>query len=82
MAKNAQEQKAIEGIVGQLSEAVYAGKVMSVAYLMVDSNNQVQISYHITDNQALTMMGLTKLLDVSLANMAIKATKPKDYMED
>lgn len=81
MARNVQEQKAIEGIVGQLSEAVYAGKVMSVAYLMIDSEGQVQISYHVTENQALTMMGLTKLLDVNIANMAIKNINPKNYME-
>lgn len=81
MARTSQEQKAIEGIVSQLNEAVYAGRVMSIAYLMIDSDNQVQISYHVTENQALTMMGLTKMLDVNLANMAIKATKPKDYME-
>ncbi len=81
MARNAQEQKAIEGVVGQLTEAVYAGKVMSVAYLMIDADGQVQISYHVSENQALTMMGLTKLLDVNIANMAIKGIKPKDYME-
>lgn len=81
MAKNIAEQKEIEKIVGQLTEAVYAGKVMSVAYLIIDSDGQAQQSYHITENQAITMLGLTKLLDVNIANMAIKPAPPKNYME-
>ena len=80
MAKNLNEQKELEKLTGQLSEAVYSGKVMSLCYLLIDSDGQVQMSYHVTENQALTMMGLTKLLDVNLANMCIKTTKPKDYM--
>lgn len=82
MAANLAEQKELEKLVGQLSEAIYAGKVMSLAFIFIDSNGNVQCSHHITQNQAVTMLGLTKLLDHNIAGMAIKAVEPKDYMEE
>lgn len=81
MARNLKEQQELEKLIKQLTEAVYAGKIMSLAYLLIDGDGQVQLSYHVTENQALTMMGLTKLLDVNIATLTIKTTKPKDYME-
>ena len=81
MARNLKEQQELEKLTKQLTEAVYAGKIMSLAYLLIDSDGQVQLSYHVTENQALIMMGLTKLLDVNIATLTIKTTKPKDYME-
>ena len=82
MARNAEEQREIERVVGQLNEAVYAGKVMSIAYLMIDNDGQVNISFHVTEGQAMTMMGLTKVFDVNLANHAIKSVKPKDFLNE
>lgn len=81
MARNLKEQQELEKLTKQLTESVYAGKIMSLAYLLIDSDGQVQLAYHVTENQALTMMGLTKLLDVNIATLTIKTTKPKDYME-
>lgn len=81
MAASLDEQKELERLVGQLSEAVYAGKVLSLAYIFIDSDGNCQSSHHITKNQSITMLGLTKLLDANIASMAIKAVEPKDYME-